>query len=81
MNIGNELLGKTIFLDSEKSYQVIWIANYNQRKYIYLLNREDYSDVLFCEIAQNDTLITLTNEEELYKIIDIMFEEINRFTM
>lgn len=74
-----ELYEKIIELENQNTYNIIWVSNYKSKKYAYLLNLKDYSDLLFCELMGNNILRKITEKEELLEVINQINWEIITF--
>lgn len=79
VDFNHKYWGKRVTLDNNKIYQTIWITDYQGKKYICLLNPEDYSDILFRELRGDEPLRALDSMEEMQNVIHEMNGEINRF--
>lgn len=75
----NEYYNKKIVLEDNNEYQVIWCINLNQKKYLYLLNYHDYSDIKFVELVDNNTVSLLKDRDEIFSVITTMNKQINMF--
>lgn len=72
-------LYKTIILENNKQYFVAWSTKTNEKNYIYIINEEDYSDLLFCEVLDDKTLSVVEDKELFEKLLFDMTKQINRF--
>lgn len=77
--MNHSLWSKKITLNNQREYQAIWVTQRQGKSYIYLLNPNDYSDLLFCELDANQNLKTIDSKEELTGVIQDMNDEINIF--
>ena len=72
-------LYKTVTLENNKEYFVAWSVNLNKKNYIYIINEDDYSDLFFCEVLDDETLSIINDKELFEKILSEMTKQINRF--
>lgn len=58
---------KIITLENNKKYLVLDIVEYEDRKYIFLINNEDETDSIFREVLAGDNLKLKEIDQELFK--------------
>ncbi len=75
----NNYFNKKIILSNDKEYQVIYCTLIDNKKYMYLINPNDYSDILFAELIYDDTLRLLDEKKEIYTVIANIDGQINTF--
>lgn len=75
----NNYFNKKIILSNDKEYQVIYCTLIDNKKYMYLINQNDYSDILFAELIYDDTLRLLDEKKEIYTVIANIDGQINTF--
>ena len=75
----NEYYNKIIITEDNKEYQVIWVSNINSQKCLYILNVNDYSDILFAKVIDNNALDIIIDKEEIISLVRIMNKEMNLF--
>jgi len=68
-----------ITLENGKKYLISMNCDYNKKKYIYMINEEDESDIEIAEITENNTLKFVYDPELLKNIIKEMVLYIYRF--
>lgn len=73
------IVDKTITLENNKQYFVAWSTKMDDKNYIYIINEEDYSDLLFCEVLSNKTISIINDTKMFEKLLSMMTKEINRF--
>ena len=79
MFIKQELGGNRIKLDNNQIYQITWIVNIEDKNYCYLININDLTEVIFCELIDKNSIKILDNKNELSNLIKIIGQEINTF--
>ena len=77
----DKLIDKVVQLDNDKHYQIIWSTVVEERTFLYLLNINDLSDLLFCEKKSESELEEIKDKEFLRKVILSITKEINIFVM
>ena len=77
----DELVGKVVLLDNDNYYQIIWSTKIENRRFLYLLNINDFSDPLFCEKKSEEDLEEIKDKDFLKKVILSITKEINTFVM
>ena len=75
----DEMRGKVVLLDNNKYYQVIWGSKIESRRVLYLLNINDFSEPLFCEMVSDAELDEIKDREFLQRVILSITKEINTF--
>lgn len=63
-----------VTLDNNKKYALINSIMFNEKKYIYLAELEDYKKFIIGELENNE--ITLVNDDELFGQLIIEFAKI-----
>ena len=69
-------IGTVLELDDEKNYAVISQINYNEKIYIYLIDIADNSNMMFCEL-QNDELLTVSDHKLLENLVLLANKDVN----
>ena len=72
---------KELLLINGKYYQLIWYLTALDGIYIYLINKEDYKDIIFCKLLQNDEIELINDKETLKYVINSMAKEVNTFVI
>lgn len=63
----------TLTLDDENEYVVISKVYYNNKNYYYLLDKNNYSNTLFC-YEENDELVEINDKELTTKLLPLFVE-------
>lgn len=71
-------LHKQLTLENNKKYFVAWITKIDNQDYAYMINPEDYSDLLFCKLY-DDCIIQIDDEQLFTKVMSAIAKEINMF--
>ena len=61
---------ETLILSDNKKYSVVYTTEYNGKKYVYLVDQDDYFNMMFCEY-EGDNLEEVNDPniiEELLKL-------------
>ena len=74
-----EMVHRGVLLGNGNYYKVIWRIELEGHIYLYLLNANDFSDLLFCERISDEDLEEITDVELLDKVILSMAKQINTF--
>ena len=69
-------IGTVLELDDEKNYAVISQINYNEKIYIYIIDIADNSNMMFCEL-QNDELVTVSDHKLLENLVLLANKDVN----
>lgn len=69
-------IGTVLELDDQKNYTVISHINYNSKQYLYLIDISDNSNMMFCEL-QNDELVTVTDLKLLEQLVLLANKDVN----
>lgn len=69
-------IGTVLDLDDNNSYTVISSVKYNNKEYLYLVDLNDNSNMMFVEKLEND-LIPINDTNLLKNLILLMNDEIN----
>jgi hypothetical protein len=72
---------KELLLINGKYYQLIWYINVLDGIYIYLINKEDYKDIIFGKLLQNDEIELINDKDTLKYVINSMAKEVNTFVI
>ena len=70
-----------ILLINNKSYQLIWSYEALDGDYLYLINKDDYTDILFVKIISDNEVESVKDQETLDYIIKMMASEVNTFIL
>lgn len=57
--------GSIIKLDNDKSYCVAEIINYNNKKYLYLVNIDNKEELKYCEYLKDSNQLLLVEDQTL----------------
>ena len=60
-------------MDDENEYVVISKVYYNNKNYYYLLDKNNYSNTLFC-YEENDELVEINDKELTTKLLPLFVE-------
>ena len=77
----DKMSGKLVSLDNGRHYQIIWSKEMEGRRFLYLLNQDDFSEPLFCEKISDTCLKEIEDEALLKRVILSMTKEIYTFVM
>lgn len=69
-------VGTVLRLDDQKSYAVVSTQNVNEKKYVYLVDINDNSNIMFCEI-QGEELVFVDDKILIQKLILMINQDIN----
>ncbi|MCI8778410.1 MAG: hypothetical protein HFI87_04615 [Bacilli bacterium] len=69
-------IGTVLDLDDNNSYMVISSVKYNNKEYLYLVDLNDNSNMMFVEKLENE-LIPINDTNLLKNLILLMNDEIN----
>lgn len=75
----HKLIEKTVILSNGNTYQIVWITKLNEKNIVYLININDFSDIIFCEITTDGILKVIKDKNELLQLISKINGEINIF--
>lgn len=68
--------GDIITLENGKKYLVAGTCNYNEKKYVYLVNTEENTNVVL-GIVENDDLQEVTDEEEFKQVMPLILDNVD----
>ena len=69
--------GDVLTLNDNKKYSVVYTIELNSKKYVYLIDQDDYTNTMFCECDNNNGLDEVI-EPELIEQLLAKFQEINQ---
>ena len=70
-----------ILVISDKNYQLIWIYHGLDSNYLYLINVDNYEDIIFAKLLDNDEIEMIQEQDKIGNIISLMMREINTFIL
>ena len=70
-----------IMVINNNYYQYIWGYNGLDGVYLYLINKDDYHDILFVKVLNDSEVEIVKDKEQLAFIINSMTKEINTFVL
>lgn len=70
-------MGDVITLSNNNNYVVVTTLEYNGKKYIYLVNENDNSDVMFCNY-QGEEFEKETDNEVVEQLLQIILPEMSQ---
>lgn len=62
--------GDMLTLDDGKDYTVVETLDYNNKNYCYLIDVNNYENISFCEIINNDELEEVEDEELRFELLE-----------
>lgn len=68
--------GKILVLSDEKEYVVVSTTVLDNKNYVYLMCKDDYTNFMFCEYL-NDKLINITSKNIIDKLLLLFKEDLN----
>ena len=74
-----ELCNKVVCLSNGNTYLIVWCVDIDGNKYYYLINVDDYADILFCSIVDGNKFLIVNDIVKLKQIMKKMIGEINLF--
>ncbi len=60
--------GETLILSDNKKYTVATTTTLENKFYVYLIDQDDYTNIMFCEYI-NEDLLEITNQELIEKLM------------
>lgn len=69
-------VGKILVLSDEKEYVVVSTTVLDNKNYVYLICKDDYTNFMFCEHL-NNKLITVTDEIIIDKLLMLFRDNLN----
>lgn len=60
--------GETLILSDNKKYTVATTTTLENKFYVYLIDQDDYTNIMFCEYI-NEELLEITNQELIEKLM------------
>ena len=63
----------TIALSDKNEYVVVSKANYNDKVYYYLIDKNDSRNIMFC-YQDNNQMIELTDKDLIFKLLPLFLE-------
>lgn len=70
-------VGKVIVLANDEEYVIVSIAEYNSKKYFYLINAK-LNDVMFAYL-DNDEIVKIDNIDELNEVMPLLSNNIQKY--
>lgn len=67
--------GEILTLNDNKKYTVVYITELNSKKYVYLIEQDDYTNSMFCEYDNNKLEEVI--EPEIIEQLLTKFKEIS----
>ena len=67
-------IGTVLELDDNKSYAVVSNISCDDKRYLYLVDIDDNSNVMFCE-SQNDELVFVNDKNLVQKLLLLVAKE------
>lgn len=64
----------TIALSDNNEYVVVSKANYNDKVYYYLIDKNDSGNIMFC-YQDNNELVELTDKDLIVKLLPLFLKE------
>ena len=69
--------GEVLTLSNNKVYSVVSSINYEDNNYVYLIDQDDYSNIMFCRFdEEKNELVEVTDNKLLEKLINLVNEEL-----
>ena len=69
--------GEVLTLSNNKVYSVVSSVNYEDNNYVYLIDQDDYSNIMFCRFdEENNELVEVKDSKLLEKLINLVSEEL-----
>lgn len=62
-------------LENNNNYYVINSVVLYDHEYFYLINENNFSDIVFCEITNSDTIKIVTDQKLLIEIINKIYNQ------
>ena len=75
-----DLLNK-IFLINKKKYQLAWYTVELDGIYLYLINRDDYNEILFAKFISENEIEEVEDSQKIGYIIGMMSKEISKIAL
>lgn len=69
--------GEILTLSDNKKYSVVFSTEYNQKKYVYLIDQDDYTNTMFCECDNNSELEEVIEPEIIEQLMTKFQENMN----
>ena len=69
--------GDVLTLDDNKQYAVVYKTEYNNKKYVYLIDQDDFTNTMFCE-CNDDDLEEVTEPEIIEQLLKKYQEKLNQ---
>ncbi|NMA51086.1 MAG: hypothetical protein GX951_04475 [Mollicutes bacterium] len=63
-------------MNNGKEYVVVSSTTYNNKKYVYLINPDDYTNIMFCEYDNNSGLKEIKDFALIQKLVPLFIKEI-----
>ena len=60
--------GETLILSDNKKYTVATTTTLENKFYVYLIDQDDYTNIMFCEYIDEE-LLEITNQELIEKLM------------
>lgn len=69
--------GEILTLEDNKEYVAVATTILDDINYVYLMDKEDYSNFMFCAFDQTDGLYEVEDNELLQQLLEIFNEQLN----
>ena len=70
-----------ILVINNKNYQLIWIYHGLDSNYLYLINVDNYEDIIIAKLLDNEEIEEIKDQNHLGNIINLIMKEINTFIL
>ena len=70
--------GEILTLDDNKKYSVVFTTELNAKNYVYLIDQDDYTNIMFCEYDNNNGLEEVTEPEIIEQLMAKFKESSNQ---
>ena len=61
--------GEILTLNDNKKYSVVYTTELNSKNYVYLIDQDDYTNIMFCEYDNNTGLEEVTEPEIIEQLL------------
>ena len=63
------IVNRNVLLDNNNTYKIVYSIDMNDRVVYYLVNVNDFSDLKFCYMIDDDTFEEIRSKDELKEIV------------
>ncbi len=70
-------MGTVLELDNGKTYTVVSKVKYQEKEYLYLIDVNDNTNMMFCEFV-GDELIAISDEGLIQKLVLLVHLDVNK---